>query len=182
MATALKRSMVLVMMVTVVAAALLQVSMATVYKVGDSTGWTTIGNFDYQKWAASKTFRVGDIILFEYNTQFHNVMQVNHPDYQSCNTTGPLKTYTSGNDSITITRNGHYYYLCGVPGHCQSGQKVDIRVARLSKTTAPAPSTSPPSASPPAPESSPKNSAPLPSMGVLGKLVLVLAIFAGFGF
>lgn len=45
-----------------VASASLQVSNGAVYKVGDSTGWTTIGNFDYKKWAATKTFQVGDTI------------------------------------------------------------------------------------------------------------------------
>ncbi|KAL6971481.1 hypothetical protein U1Q18_031158 [Sarracenia purpurea var. burkii] len=41
-----------------------QVSIAAVYKVGDSAGWTTIGNVDYKQWAALKTFQVGDIIRF----------------------------------------------------------------------------------------------------------------------
>lgn len=40
----------------------LQVSYAAVHKVGDSAGWTTIGNIDYKIWAAPKTFQVGDII------------------------------------------------------------------------------------------------------------------------
>lgn len=35
---------------------------AAVYKVGDAAGWTTIGNIDYKNWAATKTFRVSDVI------------------------------------------------------------------------------------------------------------------------
>ncbi|KAB2062006.1 hypothetical protein ES319_A10G124800v1 [Gossypium barbadense] len=42
--------------------ALLRLSLAAVYKVGDSAGWTTIGNIDYKQWAATKTFQVGDVI------------------------------------------------------------------------------------------------------------------------
>ncbi|TYJ14603.1 hypothetical protein E1A91_A10G128600v1 [Gossypium mustelinum] len=45
--------------------ALLRLSLAAVYKVGDSAGWTTIGNIDYKQWAATKTFQVGDVILTE---------------------------------------------------------------------------------------------------------------------
>lgn len=45
-----------------VATNILPLSFAAVYKVGDSAGWTTIGNVDYKKWASTKTFRVGDII------------------------------------------------------------------------------------------------------------------------
>ncbi|KAI3864012.1 hypothetical protein MKW98_031604 [Papaver atlanticum] len=176
------RFMVLLMVIMATSSMLLQVSMATVYKVGDEPGWTTMGNVDYQKWSSSKTFRVGDVILFTYNTQYHNVMQVTHPEYQACNATAPLKTFTTGNDSITITRNGHYYYLCGIPGHCQSGQKVDIRVARLTTASATSPAASPSNAPANTP-ASPKNSASIPSIGVLGKsMVLVLAISAGFGF
>ncbi|KAJ7007623.1 hypothetical protein NC653_006606 [Populus alba x Populus x berolinensis] len=40
--------------------ALCGVSMATVYQVGDSTGWTSMGQVDYQDWAASKNFHGGD--------------------------------------------------------------------------------------------------------------------------
>ena len=46
----------------VVMAALLQLSHAAVYKVGNSGGWTIIGNIDYKQWAATQTFQVGDII------------------------------------------------------------------------------------------------------------------------
>ncbi|MCL7030365.1 hypothetical protein MKW94_011771 [Papaver nudicaule] len=123
------------------------------------------------------------VLLFTYNTEYHNVMQVTHPQYQNCNATAPLKTFTTGNDSITITRNGHYYYLCGFTGHCQAGQKVDIRVARLTtdsaSTPAASPSTAPATTSPPPS----KNSASIPSIGVLGKsFVLALTIIAAFGF
>lgn len=41
---------------------MLQVSIGDVYKVGDSAGWTIIGNVDYKQWAAPKTFQVGDVI------------------------------------------------------------------------------------------------------------------------
>jgi len=42
--------------------AILQVSDAAVYKVGDSAGWTTLGKIDYKKWAATKNFQIGDTI------------------------------------------------------------------------------------------------------------------------
>ncbi|XP_051128042.1 mavicyanin-like [Andrographis paniculata] len=99
-----------------------------IYKVGDTAGWTTIGNIDYKQWAKTKTFRLGDIIVFEYNPEFHNVMQVTHAQFRSCNASSPIATHTTGNDSITITTRRHHFFLCGVPGHCQAGQKLDINV------------------------------------------------------
>ncbi|XP_062108384.1 mavicyanin [Humulus lupulus] len=132
-----------------VALTLMELSMAAIYKVGDSSGWTTIGNVDYKLWSATKNFQVGDIIKFEYNAQFHNVMRVTHAMYKTCNASLPLETYTTGNDTITIKTRGHHFYMCGVPGHCQGGQKVDINVPRtVSTDIAPTPLVS---VSPPAP-------------------------------
>ncbi|XP_021761125.1 mavicyanin-like [Chenopodium quinoa] len=123
---------------------------AAVYKVGDSAGWTTISNIDYKKWAATKEFHLSDVIVFQYNPQFHNVMQVSHAAYRACNASSPIATHTTGNDTITITKHGHYFFLCGVPGHCQSGQKVDIHVLRSTTTTSMAPSPAASVASSPA--------------------------------
>ncbi|XVF66684.1 hypothetical protein PTKIN_Ptkin10aG0056900 [Pterospermum kingtungense] len=123
-------------LLVVMMAALLHLCHAAVYKVGDSAGWTTLGNIDYQKWAASKKFQVGDIIITDRM-------------YEACNVSAPLATYTTGNDSISITAKGHHYFLCGTPGHCQAGQKVDINTLGTSDTTpTPAPSVAVPASSP----------------------------------
>ncbi|MCI22163.1 mavicyanin-like [Trifolium medium] len=50
---------VVLLMVIMVAA---EVSNAAEYKVGDSAGWTTIGDINYKKWAAEKKFKIGDTI------------------------------------------------------------------------------------------------------------------------
>ncbi|PSS14617.1 Mavicyanin like [Actinidia chinensis var. chinensis] len=134
------------------------VSMGAVYKVGDSVGWTNAGHVDYKGWAASKTFHVGDIIVFEYNNQFHNVIRVTHKNFNSCNTTAAYATLNSGNDSFHIPRNGHYYFICGLPSHCQAGQRVDIRVP-----TTPSPCPPPPSSGIVPPVSAPGMS---PSSGI----------------
>ncbi|KAK3213412.1 hypothetical protein Dsin_018118 [Dipteronia sinensis] len=42
--------------------ALYRVTLTVVHKVSDSTGWTNIGNVDYNKWVSTKNFHVGDII------------------------------------------------------------------------------------------------------------------------
>ncbi|MCE3051102.1 hypothetical protein HAX54_048913 [Datura stramonium] len=122
---------------------------AAVYKVGDAAGWT-IGsaNVDYHTWAANKIFRVGDILVFEYDRTQNNVLRVSLPDYRSCNAANPIAAYSSGNDSITIKGPGHYYYICGFPGHCQTGQKINVRVLKVYRpidipTGSPSPSPSP---------------------------------------
>ncbi|KAJ7954903.1 Mavicyanin [Quillaja saponaria] len=178
-----ERAVAFFMVVMIMMASMVQFSDAAVYKVGDSAGWTTIGHVDYKEWAVTKNFQVGDVIIFEYNPQFHNVMRVTHAIYKSCNGSAPLATFSTGNDSITITTKGHHFFFCGVPGHCQAGQKVDINVPRDSQT-APTPSaltspTVPVSNHVPAP--SPNEAASLITLnGALGMLGMAMALFALF--
>lgn len=80
--------------------------------------------------------------VFEYNSQFHNVMRVTHAMYKTCNASSPLATYNTGNDTIVIQNRGHHFFFCGVPGHCQAGQKVDINVLKVSSPSAEAPTPS----------------------------------------
>ncbi|RRT64183.1 hypothetical protein BHE74_00035709 [Ensete ventricosum] len=79
--------------------------------------------------------------VFEYNNTYHNVLGVRKEDYKACNASSPITTYTSGNDSIRLKRHGHHFFICGMPGHCEAGQKVDIRI--LKPTSSAAPSGSP---------------------------------------
>jgi hypothetical protein len=128
-----------ILVVSFLTTALCGVSMATVYQVGDSAGWTSMGQVDYQDWAANKNFHVGDTLVFNYNNQFHNVKQVTHQGFESCNATSPIATYTNGSDTVTLEKLGHFYFICGYPGHCQAGQKIDILVAPATSNLGPAP-------------------------------------------
>lgn len=121
------------------------VAAAAVYEVGDKLGWTIMGNPDYGRWAGSKKFSVGDTIVFTYNKQFHNVIAVSKADYKNCDVTKPTATWSTGKDSVVLNTTGHHYFLCGFPGHCAIGQKVDVRVLSsaapsMAPSMAPAPS------------------------------------------
>ncbi|CAN6168499.1 unnamed protein product, partial [Urochloa humidicola] len=119
------------------------VASAAVYEVGDKIGWTIMGNPNYTAWAASKTFHKNDVVVFTYNKQFHNVMAVSKADYKNCDPSKPIATWSTGNDSVVLNTTGHHYFLCGFPGHCGIGQKVDIRVASSSAASSPAPAPGP---------------------------------------
>ncbi|KAI3896723.1 hypothetical protein MKW98_009576 [Papaver atlanticum] len=73
-------------------------SMDEVYKVGDDSGWTTQNMPDHKKWDASKAFKIGDSI----GTYDNNVVQVSYEDYKKCNASSPMKTFTSGKDTVRI--------------------------------------------------------------------------------
>ncbi|XP_010484775.1 PREDICTED: mavicyanin-like [Camelina sativa] len=130
----------------------------TIHKVGDSNGWTKMG--DYDAWASSRTFQVGDSLLFTYNNNFHDVTEVTYNDFEMCESSKPLMKYTSGSDSISLTKPGLKQFICGVPGHCKSGQKLQIHVlpTSLGPVTAPVPRPvrSPSSSSSPSPANAPQ--------------------------
>ncbi|WOK91821.1 hypothetical protein Cni_G00512 [Canna indica] len=177
-------------LLVVLLAAGVGLSEGAVYKVGDSIGWTIMGSPNYTAWTVSKNFQVGDTIVFEYNKNFHNVLEVSKADYSACNAASPIATYTSGNDSITLKSKGHRFFICGFTGHCSGGQKVDVRLAKSSSSAAsspspaPSPSTSGASGSNPSPAASPpaanSGTSALPS-GVALLLVMLsfTAISAG---
>lgn len=82
--------------------------------------------------------------VFDYSKNIHNVLEVSKADYDACTATSPMATYTSGNDSIAMKTKGHRYFICGIPGHCTAGQRVDIQVSKPSSSAAPSTSTSAP--------------------------------------
>ncbi|XP_071722267.1 mavicyanin-like [Rutidosis leptorrhynchoides] len=106
---------------------LFQVSLAAVYQVGGPVGWKL--GFNYNQWAGNQLIRVGDTLVFKYIKAVHNVLQVTQQNYASCNTSSPVATFSSGSDSITLKTASHHYFICGTPGHCLGGQKVDILVS-----------------------------------------------------
>jgi len=87
-----------------------------------------------------------DESVFEYNATNDNVVLVSHSDFRVCNTSAPLKMFNSGNDSFTIKAGGHYYFTSNISGHCQGGQKLDVRVLKSSHmpvSQPPSPAVSP---------------------------------------
>ncbi|XVF86409.1 hypothetical protein PTKIN_Ptkin18bG0037500 [Pterospermum kingtungense] len=157
-----KRTEILMMIIMV---GLRGLSMAAVYHVGDSSGWTILGSgHNYQSWAATKKFFAGDTLVFEYNNQFHNVIQVNVIDFKSCNPDSPIARYGKGKDSMTLESSGEYYFLCGIPGHCQDGMKLHITVNSANSTASP----------------NPTSIAPPLYTSKLGYLVMTIAILLSF--
>ncbi|KAF8052804.1 hypothetical protein N665_1504s0012 [Sinapis alba] len=112
----------------------------TVHKVGDSSGWTMMG-VNYEAWASSRTFQVGDSLVFEYSNGFHDVTEVTHNDFELCEPSKPLVRYQTGYDTISLTKPGYQNFICGIPGHCHIGQKLQILVlpASLGPVAAPVP-------------------------------------------
>ncbi|EOA23066.1 hypothetical protein CARUB_v10003846mg [Capsella rubella] len=97
--------------------------------VGGTVHKTMMG--DYEAWASSRTFHVGDSLVFSYNNNFHDVTEVTHNDFGTCESSKPLMRYKIGSDSISLTKPGLQQFICGVPDHCTLGQKLRLVLSLL---------------------------------------------------
>ncbi|XP_062217546.1 basic blue protein-like [Phragmites australis] len=96
---------------------------AASYMVGDYGGW----KFNVAGWARGRTFRAGDLLVFNYNRAVHDVAIVNAAAYRSCVVPRGSKVLRSGRDKVKLGKGTHYF-VCTVRGHCQAGMKIAVRV------------------------------------------------------
>ncbi|KAL2500710.1 Blue copper protein [Forsythia ovata] len=140
-------------------------------EVGDALGWLVPpgGDAAYRTWASTKTFTVGDVLVFNFTTGIHDVAEVNKAGFDSCSGTSPISISTNGPTNITLRSAGEHFFICTIPRHCDAGQKLAINVLASSTSPAPQPATPPPETTPspvatPAPSPSPvAKPAPSPS-------------------
>ncbi|XP_047329893.1 basic blue protein-like [Impatiens glandulifera] len=97
------------------------IACATTHMVGEENGWA----FDVVDWPKGKSFQAGDVLAFNYNPMYHNVVGVNQDEYDTCNPSIGSKLYTSGNELITLVK-GPNYFICSFPGHCESNMKIAV--------------------------------------------------------
>ncbi|XP_021907459.1 uclacyanin 1 [Carica papaya] len=128
-------------------AMLIDLAAATNYVVGGTSGGWAVGT-ELKSWADSQSFLVGDNLIFQYSPS-HDLVEVTKTDFDSCQPTNPIQTYTDGNTAIPLPSPGKRYFICGTPGHCSQGMRLEVETL----ATATPPPTIPSPASPP--ESSP---------------------------
>ena len=69
----------------------------------------------------------GDTVTFKWSGTAHNVEKVRKDVYNSCD--GITKTEgSSGPFTFKAKKEGTFYFVCGVEGHCEAGQKAKIEV------------------------------------------------------
>ncbi|CAN0905301.1 unnamed protein product [Linum grandiflorum] len=118
------------------------------YTVGDSLGWYDISekaSADYQKWADSHNFSLGDFLIFNTNTNHSVIQTYNLTTYQQCNYDDSQQVdttqWSSGDPSNTATnpvtvavpllKEGPNFFFSGDydGDQCRSGQRFKIAVA-----------------------------------------------------
>ncbi|KAM7250140.1 hypothetical protein ACFE04_022023 [Oxalis oulophora] len=98
---------------------------ATTYQVGDSSGWDISSDLD--TWPNGKTFQIGDVLIFQYSSS-DTLSEVTKPNFDSCNTSNAIKTYSSGNTTVTLTNAGEKYFISGNRLYCLGGMKLKLNV------------------------------------------------------
>ncbi|PSS07509.1 Cucumber peeling cupredoxin like [Actinidia chinensis var. chinensis] len=146
------------LVVGVVAVVMVQCAAAqTVHVVGDNIGWTIPQNGaeGYTTWASNKTFMLGDILIFNFLTNAHDVVQVPKASFDTCSSDNAIgNPITTGPANITLTSAGDHYYICTFGTHCQAGQKLSITVSSTPGAAAPPTHTTPTTPATPSPTSS----------------------------
>ncbi|KFK25666.1 hypothetical protein AALP_AA8G143900 [Arabis alpina] len=84
-------------------------------------------------WASNKPFQVGDTIRFKYKKD--SVMQVTNEDYKQCNSSHPRFYSNTGKTRFMFDHSVPYYFISGMSGHCEKGQKMIVEVISHDQTT-----------------------------------------------
>ncbi|KAM7253320.1 hypothetical protein ACFE04_025938 [Oxalis oulophora] len=98
-------------MTLVILCMVVQPSVATVYTVGDDSGWTL--GVDY---------------VFDYLSGSHTIEELNKSDFEKCKTGNPIASDHSGKTRVDLKTVGTRYFTCGVLNHCWSGMKLEVIV------------------------------------------------------
>ncbi|XP_068307281.1 early nodulin-like protein 6 [Pyrus communis] len=102
----------------------------TKFEVGGKSGWeipkSKNGQQMYNEWASKNRFKVDDALSFNYTKD--SVMVVTKDEYEKCHSAHPIFFSNNGATTFTLDRPGLFYFVSGVAGHCQRGQKMIIKV------------------------------------------------------
>ncbi|GMY35832.1 cucumber peeling cupredoxin-like [Fagus crenata] len=117
----------------IVVVALLNGATAREYQVGDSLGWTVPPNTSYYtNWASTKTFLLGDKLIFNATGGTHTVAMVSKADYDNCTkVTSVFEVQPCCPLGFTPPSTGTYYIICTVSNHCEQGQKFSFTVSAV---------------------------------------------------
>ncbi|GFP88965.1 cucumber peeling cupredoxin [Phtheirospermum japonicum] len=102
-----------------------------VHVVGDEMGWDIPSNasVSYNNWVSGRTFMVGDILVFNFVSNQHDVVRVPQASYTACSQDNAIgDIITTGPVNITLNSAGDHYYICTLGGHCNAGQRLAITV------------------------------------------------------
>ncbi|KAJ9689884.1 hypothetical protein PVL29_012514 [Vitis rotundifolia] len=95
--------------------------------VGGDRGWDT--SSDIEAWSSNKVFRVGDKIWFIYSGGQEGVVELkSREEFDSCDLSNPIRTYTEGLDAVLMGSEGIRYFTSSKPKSCKVGLRLLVDV------------------------------------------------------
>ncbi|MCL7050611.1 hypothetical protein MKW94_021393 [Papaver nudicaule] len=104
---------------------------STVWTVGGNDGWTS--GVNYTSWAEKIQFFQGDFLIFVYERNSDNVLEVTKANYDLCSSENPIHNWTSaaGRYVVPLTDPRAYYFISSGEGYCFGGLKVAVNVSGM---------------------------------------------------
>ncbi|CAN1300156.1 unnamed protein product [Linum perenne] len=78
-----------------------------------------------ESWPQGKTLYSGDILVFKYDDQYHNVVVTDQVGHDTCTVTQNSTTYDSGDDHIQL-QYGQNFFISSIQDDCHGGMKMAI--------------------------------------------------------
>ncbi|KAB1212694.1 Early nodulin-like protein 1 [Morella rubra] len=106
----------------------------TEFEVGGDQGWAVPKSKNdemYNQWASKNRFNVDDSVHFSYEKD--SVLVVTEEEYRKCHAAHPLFFSNTGDTVFKLEQPGLFYFISGVAGHCERGQKMIIKVLEPAK-------------------------------------------------
>ncbi|KAK2634545.1 hypothetical protein Ddye_029337 [Dipteronia dyeriana] len=98
------------------------------YRVGDSVWSIPPYPHFYSDWSSAHLFYMADSLVFDFETELSNLIEVAALDYQKCSANNPIKILISGPATILLKEAGVFYFLCNLSNYCDLGQRISIIV------------------------------------------------------
>ncbi|KAI0518737.1 hypothetical protein KFK09_006173 [Dendrobium nobile] len=97
---------------------------------GEPSAWKipSSNSDSLNQWAEANRFQVGDYLVWDYDAKKDSVLQVRKKDYHSCNTSSPIAVHQDGSTRVRLRRSGAHYFISGVEGACEKGEKLVVVV------------------------------------------------------
>ncbi|RRT44747.1 hypothetical protein B296_00046386 [Ensete ventricosum] len=90
--------------------------------------WKMISNFLMKSQFVFFRNKVSFVSAVFTYTSSHDVLEVTKAAYDACSATTPMESYAGGSTAIKLSAPGKRYFICGVPGHCAAGMKLEVDV------------------------------------------------------
>uniref|UniRef100_A0A7N0TML8 Phytocyanin domain-containing protein n=1 Tax=Kalanchoe fedtschenkoi TaxID=63787 RepID=A0A7N0TML8_KALFE len=106
----------------------LNAAAASEYRVGDGLWSVPPHPSFYSNWSSSHTFMVGDTIIFQFDSQYYDLIQVSAREHEDCTPGNPYRRFGVSPAVVKFVEEGVFYFTSSVGNYCFLGLRVAVTV------------------------------------------------------